>query len=210
VLDGVTESVPSPFDVALEVTGLLRQAGCELRHDAPGEVLELAGPWIAGGEDRWTKSLEMAMTIEGEWPDMVGSDDLAGCIQDDDDPEIGQLVLASAGDGRDAVANLLERPGSDRSGESCSKGRRPEQRQRSITERFEVDRDPSAVERREQIRAILAGRSRRGDHERQPMTSQGLDKGRELRVEDTPTNEAGESGCIGGGRDVHRRLRAGS
>jgi GNAT superfamily N-acetyltransferase len=206
VFHGVAEGIPPRVDLGLEIAHRCRDPCRQLRHDTPGEVLELTRSGIARGQDSWPEPLEMTLAIEGQRSDVMGGDDLPGHVEDDDDPEIRQLIVAGTGDDSQPIADLLERLCPDRRREAGPERGRSQEGQGPVTEGVEIDRNPSAVEGSEQLRG--RGGAGRRDDQRQPVSCQDLDERRQLRVENAAANQPGDPGGIGDGQDVHRRLRA--
>ena len=204
----MAERVPTPIDLRFEIAGLRRDPCRQLRHYAPGEVLEMAGPGVAGREDGRPESLDVALGVERKRPNVVGRNDPTRPVEDHDDAQIRQLVVARAGCDLESIADLLERSRPDGRREASPKRSRPKQCEGAVTERVEVHGDAAAIDGSEQVVGGSGGRCRRGNDQGQPMGGQDLDERRQLRIEDPAANQPGDPGGIRGGQDIHRRLRA--
>ena len=108
MLHGVAEGVPASIDLGFEIAGPRRKPCRELRHDAPGEVLELTGSRVPGRQDGRTEALDMSLAVERQRSNVMCGHDLPDLVEDDHDPEIGQLILTGARDHGEPIADLLE------------------------------------------------------------------------------------------------------
>ena len=107
----------SPFEVARPPAEPDRQ----LRHDAPGEVLQPIGPLVARRDDRRRQPLDVAVLVAPDRPGVVGGDHPAVDVavrtalgpHDEDQAEVRELVVGQP-DGPELVVDVLEPVGVDR------------------------------------------------------------------------------------------------
>ena len=59
----MAECVAAPTDLGFEIARFGRDPRRQLRHDPPGEVLELTGSGVARGQDGRSEPLEVALTV---------------------------------------------------------------------------------------------------------------------------------------------------
>ena len=124
------EVVATPLDLDLEVAGAPADARRELRGDTPAEVLEAVVAGIPGREDGRAETLDVAVHVAGDRPDVVGGHDAAPAAgdgpQDEHDAETRQLVVGEPDRwAAERLEDVVERIGVDRGGQPVAdRGRR--------------------------------------------------------------------------------------
>ena len=123
--DEVVQVVPPAVLLDLEVAGVAADPGGELRRDAPPEMLELIRRRIPRREDRRTEPLGMPVQVARDRADVVGGGDPSTAAiqaaQDDDHPEMRQLVVSEAhGWATEGVEDIVERIGVDGRGKAVA------------------------------------------------------------------------------------------
>ena len=129
--DEVGEVVATAVDLELEVAGRRPTRSASSGVMPQPKCSKASRRRVPGREDGRTEALDMAVLVARDRPDVVGGDDPsaagADAAQDQDDPEMRQLVVVGA-DRRPAqlLEDLVERVGVDRRGEAVADRGRPD------------------------------------------------------------------------------------